>query len=33
MMNIEALKLAIARFAKHDLSAFPTAEPRDSFNA
>lgn len=26
MMNIEALKLAIVRFAKHDLSAFPTAE-------
>lgn len=28
-MNIEALKLAIARFAKHDLSAYTTAEKRD----
>lgn len=33
MMNIEALKLAIARFAKHDLSAFPTAERRDILGA
>lgn len=33
MMNIEALKLAIARFAQHDLSAFPTAERRDILGA
>lgn len=33
MMNIEALKLAVQRFAIHDLSAFPTAERRDILGA
>lgn len=32
-MNIEALKLAVQRFARHDLSAYPTAERRDILGA
>lgn len=33
MLDIEALKLAVQRFSKHDLSASPTAERRDILGA